>query len=152
MRLKRRRGPQRICNDAVLGQLKWHKPAWHGAVSFPPVAGKVDLVITTGGPEPGEEERGAFVELTRRYDAMLPAIGEELFRLYMPDRGGAPDKPPAPSSPADMIPLTRLGGMAIERREGLRLFYGFIEGAGWDEATFTIRLVDWKPTGEDLRD
>ena len=119
---------------------------------FPPVSREVAVAIPTGGLEPGEQERTAFLELTRRYDAMLPAIAEELYGLYMPDKGGAPDKPPHPAASQDMIPLTRLGGVEIGRDAHLRLFYGFVEGAGWDEATFTVRVSVWTPVGEDLRD
>ena len=83
---------------------------------------------------------------------MLPAIAEELYGLYMPGKSGAPDKPPHPFAAADMVTLTRLGGVEIQRNGGLRLFYGFIEGAGWDEATFTLRVSNWSPVGENLRD
>ena len=69
-------------------------------------------------------------------------------QIYEPDRGGAPDKPPYPASASDMIALTRLGGVEVGHDATLRLFYGFVEGAGWDD----LYCPRWKPVGEDVRD
>jgi hypothetical protein len=147
------REPARIHVDPLFGRLECRgKGPWRGVVMFAPVSRDVTVAISTGGATPDEQERQAFLGLAEGYDAMLPAIAEELYGLYMPGKGGAPDKPPHPFAAPDMVTLTRLGGVEIQRNGGLRLFYGFIEGAGWDEATFTLRVSNWSPVGENLRD
>jgi hypothetical protein len=139
--------------DPLFGPLAYDgKTAWQGRVRLPLASPEVSVAIVTGGPEPGEHERGTFLELAQRYEAMRPAIGAALFKLYMPSRGGEPDGLPKPISPEDMLSLTQLDWLAIGPSGHVRLGYGFRQGVGWDDAIFTIRVVDWTPAGESLSD
>jgi hypothetical protein len=139
--------------DPVFGQV-WSPDGvhWHGKVTFLPVSREIDVMVTSDGDRPGDRERATFLELCERYNAMLPTLAEALYELYMPDKGGARNQPPDPSGPADMLSLTQLGGVVVGPGDTLRLFLGFVPGAAWDEATFTIRVVNWQPIGESLRD
>jgi hypothetical protein len=139
--------------DPLFGPLAYDgKTAWHGRVRLPPESREVSVAIVTGDSEPGEDERSAFLELAQRYEAMRPAIGVALFKLYMPFRGGEPDGLPNPVSPEDMLSLTQLDWLEVGPSGHVRLGYGFRQGAGWDDAILTINIVDWTPAGGNLSD
>jgi len=83
---------------------------------------------------------------------MAPAIGQTLLDLYRPAREGHDGALPDPASAEAMSAMTELDWVEIGADESVRLGYGFVEGAGWADAMFTIRVVDWNPAGEHLSD
>jgi hypothetical protein len=138
--------------DPVFGRLQHDgRSSWHGRARFAPLALEVSVVIVTGTAEPGERERSAFAELARRYEAMAPHIGTALLELYEPflDAGG---EGPRASSPDAMLRLTALDWVEIEAPDRLRLGYGFVSGAGWDDAMFTLTVTAWRVEGASLDD
>jgi len=149
----RARRSRRAWTDPVLGVLEYDgKSAWGGRAAFSPLARDVAVSVVTAGGEPTAGQRERFVELVRRYPNMAPAIGQALLDLYRPACEGHDGALPDPASAAAMSTMTELDWVEIGSDESVRLGYGFVEGAGWDDAMLTIRLVDWNPAGEHLSD
>ena len=133
-----RRRPKRTCVDPIFGTLEREGTArWRGRVFFEPVAQTVHVGLDTGDREPDEREHRVFRELARRYASMSAKIGDALLTLYVPFRDADPERMPDPSSSREMLSLTRLDWLDLSAG-GVRLGYGFVEGAGWDDAMFTI--------------
>ena len=42
--------------------------------------------------------------------------------------------------------------MEIDAQAELRLGYGYVDGAGWDDAMFTLKVTGWTVEGESLDD
>ena len=147
------RRAKRRWTDPVLGALDYDgKSSWQGRAWFPPLGRNVAVSVVTGGPEPVPALGNQFAELVRRYPAMAPAIWQALLDLYRPARDGHPEGLPDPASAEEMGATTELDWVEIEADGPIRLGYGFVEGAGWDDAMFTIRVVDGEPSPEHLDD
>ena len=150
--LDRFRRAKATCLDPVFGRVEHDgRSSWHGRVPFAPLALEVSVVIVAGSSEPGERERTLFVELGRRYESIAPDIGVALLDLYTPFLEAGNDGPRA-SSPRDMLALTELDWIEIQPPDRLRLGYGFVGGAGWDDAMFTIKVTGGRVEGESLDD
>ena len=144
---------KRVWTDPVLGVLEYDgKAAWQGRAPFPPLARDVLLSVVTAGAEPTGEHRERFSELGRRYATMAPAIGQALLDLYRPAREGHEGNLPDPASAEEMRAMTELDWVEMGADGSTRLGYGFREGAGWDDAMFTLRIVNWEPIPEHLDD
>jgi hypothetical protein len=59
---------------------------------------------------------------------------------------------PAPVTAADLDRLTRLDRISVQDADTIELGYGFVDGAGWDDAMLRVRLKDWKAEGIALDD
>jgi hypothetical protein len=144
--------------DPLFGEVRYDgKGSWAGSGAFPPIADTVSVLIAADETGPTEAHREDFRELTRRYAALSPDIGAALFALYAAHPkesavAGAAGRFPRASSPEEMADLVILDWILVEGGARFLLGYGFIEGSGWDDAMFTVRVEGWVVTGESLDD
>lgn len=149
-RFRRTAGPG--CDDPVFGRLAHDGTAWQGRPFFAPASGTVPIAIVGAAVPPGDRERARFGELEARYASLLPAIAQALFDLYAPAREADVDTLPDPSSATDLMRFIRLDWIELSAHDACRLGYGFVEGVGWDDAMFTVKIVGETVTGESLED
>jgi hypothetical protein len=140
--------------DPLFGEVTYDgKGSWAGSVTFGPVSDVVSVIIAAGGGGPTEEHRKAFRELTKRYDDLSTQIADELFALYEPhQREHHEGRAPRPGGPGAMWDMLMLDWILVEDGDRLKLGYGFVDGSGWDDAMFTVRVEGWVATGESLDD
>ena len=136
----------------MFGTLAHDGSAWHGQVVFGTPARDVAVFVVTGGAEPGSRERELFTGLVARYASMAPDIAGALFELYAPWQEAALEGLPPSPSPESLLTLTALNWMEIHADGRIHLGYGFVDGAGWDDATFTLAIVDGAVVAESLDD
>ena len=147
-----RRAPH-TCDDPLFGALVHDgRSSWQGRTFFGPAGTTVPVTIVSGDVAPGERERARFSDLEGRYASFLPDIAQALFDLYVPARDAAVDGLPEPASAREMVRLVRLDWIELVAGGGVRLGYGFVDGVGWDDAMFTIAIVDGRVRGESLDD
>jgi hypothetical protein len=66
--------------DATFGQMRYRRDAemWEGEAHFGPIGHVVEVDVLADQRGPTDEQRAFFGEIQRRYDAMWPAIAEQL--------------------------------------------------------------------------
>ncbi len=140
--------------DPLFGEVRYDgKGSWSGSAAFAPIADTVSVLIAADETGPTEAHREAFRELTRRYTAMSAEIAVALFALYSPHAKESPaGRFPRASSPEEMSELVILDWLLVEDGTRVLLGYGFVEGSGWDDAMFTVKIENWVVTGESLDD
>jgi hypothetical protein len=140
--------------DPLFGEVRYDgKGSWSGSAAFAPIADTVSVLIAADETGPTEAHREAFRELARRYAAMSAEIAAALFALYAAHPKESVEAPfPRVSSPEEMADLAILDWILVEAGSRLLLGYGFIEGSGWDDAMFTVKVENWAVTGESLDD
>lgn len=140
--------------DPLFGEVRYDgKGAWVGSIAFAPVADTISILVASGVEGPTDGHREAFRELTQRYDDLSPAIATALFELFSPYlREPRAGRFPKPASPDAIWGMTILDWVLVEGESRLKLGYGFIDGSGWDDAMFTVKIEGWVPTGESLDD
>ena len=136
-------------DDPVLGHLRydWQSRRWNGTTWFAPASAEVAVSVRSHGSEVEATDRALFQSLGERYVALRPQIAQVLHSLYQshvarPDAGM-----PAPQTAADMDRLTKLNRISVQDADTIELGYGFVDGAGRDDAMLTIRLKGWKAEG-----
>jgi hypothetical protein len=148
----RRSEPERVIEDPLFGRLEYSETGcWRGDVFFEPADDEIGVEVASKGAAPTEEQRQTFVQLGERYASLSDSIARALFELYA-DRAGAlaaKGLPKARSS-ADLATLTQLNWVEIGGGAELKVGYGFRDAVGCDDMVFTVRIKDWKPSGESL--
>jgi hypothetical protein len=87
--------------------------------------------------------------LAERYASLSDAIARSLLDLYA-SRAKAEEDRPTPRTAEELLAMTQLNWVEICRDGGLKLGYGFRESVGGNDAVFTVRIKDWRPSGESL--
>ena len=140
--------------DPLFGEVRYDgKGTWAGSAEIAPIADTVAVLIATDEGGPTDAHRETFRELVRRYAALSPDIAAALYALFAPyEKESDAGRLPRPASADEMWRIVSLDWVHIEDGERLRLGYGFVEGAGWDDAMFTVSVENWVATGESLDD
>jgi hypothetical protein len=116
--------------------------SWTAEVVFPPT--ETAVLVLQAGPEAGPEEWGGplYDQLVQRYDDLAPRLGQAIFERYTsPEAVG---DGPTPSSAQDLMRALVLEYVGLDGPEALSLGMGFQDGAGWDDATFTVVVRRWQ--------
>jgi len=143
---------RRTIDDPLFGILEYHESGcWRGDAPFESGGEDIGIEIKTGGPEPTDAHRRLFLDLRQRYASLASDFGRELLRLYAPHAERGSEMGLArPELPDQMMAVVELGWIEILSDRELRLGFGFRPDVDWSDALFTIRMQDWRPTGESL--
>ena len=115
---------------------------WTVDVVFSPTQSAV--LVLQPGPEAGPESWGGLLydQLEQRYDHLAPRLGQAIFERYASHE--AVGDGPTPSSAQDLIRALVLEYVGLDGPEALSLGMGFQDGAGWDDAIFTVVVRRWQ--------
>jgi hypothetical protein len=140
-------------DDPLWGTLIFDRPEWWvGECDFEPTGHKVQLIIQSAASGATEDQHKTYLDLTQRYEQLLPRIGEVLFELWRPwlEHASEGQSEVLPRSAVEMLEHTQLETIWLDASTfgcSLALGYGFATDGIWDDASMNIGLDDWVPRG-----
>ena len=135
------RKPAQTCLDPTFGSLVRAHGSWGGSVRFPPTGGDVQVLLDVA---PTDGHHTLFTELIQRYSSLKPAIADALFTLWEPHlRELRRQREWIVSTPGEIEKHTRLDCIELGLPSSIVLGYGFTADVGWDDAMFSIKVIDW---------